>query len=385
MIFKNDRDSEYVADDLRVDVSRRSFLKRSAGVMLGASALMHSSGSQAEDVEVVVLGWTSYVTPKIVAIMKEAGLTVRAVPAATDQDMFTKVRAGGTGSYDIVFANCGWSPTYYKADLIEAFDVKEIPGWDQLWPVFREDTSFPYVVEANKLLLFPNMWDSFGLIWNIEHFQPAEPNSWTALWDERVPEGKVIMRDGPEEFLAVSGLSLGVPRDEVYAMTGDRLQAAAEHLANLKPFQIAPGDEIFMESLRTGKAWVGETSSIALAARLNRLVGKEVVKAVIPKEGSLGWVDGPMLVKGARNRQAALKFMEIWNGPAIQTYLYETYGFPQCNQAATKRTLEKGGEGAQQLLDRNAQTPDAAKKLLFVGPPADPAEWAQAYAEVVGR
>jgi spermidine/putrescine transport system substrate-binding protein len=365
-------------------VTRRDFMKATATVTLGASVLGGASAIAAEDEEVVVLGWTSYITPEIVAIMKKEGLNVRGVPASTDADMFTKVKAGGAGSYDIVFANCGWSPTYYKSDLIEAFDVKEIAGWEQLWPVFREDTSFPYVLEPNKVLLFPNMWDSFGLIWNTAECQPKEPYSWQTLWDERIPKGKVIMRDGPDDFLAISGLALGVPRDEIYAMSGEKLREVAKHLAGLKPFQIAPGDEIFIDSLRTGKAWTGETSSLALAARLNRMEGKELAKAVIPVEGSLGWVDGPMLIKGARNRTASLKFIALWNGTEIQDYLYQTYGFPQCNKAATERTLAKGGEGAQQLLDRGADTPDAAKKLLFVGPPNNPGEWAQAYAEVVG-
>jgi len=365
------------------ELTRRGFLAGTASIALGMGALGTGPVRAAEE-DVVVLGWTSYITPEIVAIMQKAGVNVRGVPAATDQDMFTKVKAGGAGSYDIVFANCGFSPTYYKAGLIEALDIKEIPGWDQLWPVFREDTSFPYVVEPNKLMLFPNMWDTEGLIWNIEQFKPAEPYSWNALWDAKLPQGKVIMRDGPEDFLAISGLSLGVPRNEIYSMTGDKLQAAAQHLAKLKPFQIAPSDEILMDALRTGKAWIGETSSLALAARLNRAAGKEVVKAVIPAEGSLGWIDGPMVVKGAKNRKGALKFIEVWNSPEIQTYLYATYGFPQCSKTATERTLAQGGDGAQQLLDRGANTPDAVQKLLFQGPPADPSEWTQAYVEVVG-
>jgi spermidine/putrescine transport system substrate-binding protein len=382
MIMRSSMESTLDAKSAGFGVTRRSFVKGTAAAV-GLSAL-GSKAVLADDMEVVVLGWTSYITPEIVAIMKKNGLNVRGVPASTDADMFTKVKAGGASSYDIVFANCGWAQTYYKADLIEPFNVQDIPGWESMWPVFREDTSFPYVIEKNKVLLMPNMWDSFGLIWNMEKYQPAEPYSWKALWDEKLPEGKVIMRDGPDDFLAIAGLALGVPRDQIYAMTGDKLKEAAQHLADLKPFQTAAGDEIFMDSLQSGKAWTGETSSLALAARLNRLAGKELTKAVIPVEGSLGWVDGPMLVKGATNRAAAMKFIEVWTGQEVQDYLFATYGFPQCNQAATERVMAAGGDGAQQLLDRGADKPDAASQLLFVGPPDNPSEWAQAYAEVVG-
>lgn len=366
---------------------RRGFMKASAGMALGATALgsLTACGSGAAEDEVVVLGWSDYVGPEIAAIMKKGGVTMRGVPAENDQDMFTKLKAGGAGSYDIVFANCGWSPSYYKAGLIEAFDITEVPGWDEVWPIFREDTTFPYVIEPNKVMLFPNMWESFALIWNREvAFQPPKPYSWSSMWDPEIPNGKVIFRGGPEEFLAISGLSLGVPRDRIFAMNGVELHRAAKHLADLKPFQIGASDPQFDGAVRTGKAWIGQASSLAAAARANRAAGSQVVGTAIPVEGSLGWVDGPQLVKGTKKRDLALKFMEVWNGRELQTYLYDTYQYPQCNQAATERVLKKGGEGAKNLRDHAADDPNNAKKLLFMGPPDDPAAWTQAYDQVVG-
>lgn len=361
--------------------SRRSFLKYGAAAAAGIGALKGKSAYAAN--EVTVLAWTVYVTPEISAIMKKHGVNMRGVPAATDQDMFTKIKAGGAGSYDIVFANCGWSPTYYKAGLVEAFDIKEVPGWDEIWPVFREDTSFPYVLEPNKVILFPYSWDTMGLIWNVDLAKLEDPQSWSNLWDPRFA-GKVIFRDGPEEYLAISALSLGMPRDEIYSMTGETLLKAARHLAELKPFQIAPSDALLMNALRSGKAWIGEASNLALSGQLNRESGKQVAKSVIPSEGSIGWIDGPMIVKGTQNREAALKFIEIWNGPEMQEHLFEKQGYPLCNRVANEKVLAKGGDAAQQILDRKADTPDVVKQIAFMRPPENPAEWAQAYAEVVG-
>ncbi|WP_431324701.1 ABC transporter substrate-binding protein [Rhizobium sp. YTU87027] len=365
------------------NVDRRTFLRSSAAVLATSAVGGLSACSRADD-EVVVLGWSSYVAPEIASLMKKAGLSMRGIPAETDQDMFTKLKAGGAGSYDIVFANCGWSPTYFKAGLIEAFDIREVNGWEDIWPIFREDTTFPYVIEPNKVTLFPNMWDSLGLIWNVDQLSLSEPYSWNALWDERVPKGKVITKGGPEDFLAISGLSIGIPRERIYAMNGAELQAAAERLARLKPFQIGASDSSFEDAIRTGKAWVGQSSNLAASARINRVAQKQVSKCVVPKEGSLGWVDGPQLVRGAKNRKNALKFIEVWNSEAVQSYLYDTYSFPQCNKAATERTLVKGGDGATNLLDRGADDPSTAKHLLFQGPPDDPAAWTRAYDQVVG-
>ena len=44
------------------------------------------------------------------------------------------------GGLDIVFANAGWTPTYYKNGLIETIDLKDVPSSKQLYPVFKEDS-----------------------------------------------------------------------------------------------------------------------------------------------------------------------------------------------------------------------------------------------------
>lgn len=383
--FTSSRPSEAV-------LSRRNFLSASLAATGGiASAPLLSgcgSGSGSNgggSNEVVALGWVPYADAKIAALMADAGLKLKGVPAETDQEMFTKIKAGGGSNYDIVFVNCGWSPTYYKAGLVEAFDASAISGADQISPVFLQDTSLPYVVEPGKVTMFPNTFDSYGLIWNTEvDFQPGEPYSWSALWDGSVPRGKRVLKGGPEDFLAMSGLSLGVPKDQIFAMTGAQLQEAARHLADLQPFQIAASDDVFENALVSEKAWIGMCTQLAAGPRLNAHEGKELAKAVIPKEGSIGWIDGPQLVAGAKNRANALKFIEVFNSKPVQEYLWTTYGFSPCNATMTKSILDGGGQGAQNLRNLGGDNPDNATKLVFQGPPDNPEEWTKAYDQIVG-
>ena len=85
--------------------------------------------------------------------------------------MFTKLKAGGGDQYDIVFANAGFCPFYHDAGLIEPIDLDEIPAAKNLWPIFKTNTDFPYVLAPNKTLLYPSMWASFGICWNVDQFQ----------------------------------------------------------------------------------------------------------------------------------------------------------------------------------------------------------------------
>ena len=124
-------------------------------------------------------------------------------------------------------------------------------------------------------------------------------------------QGQGDRQGAGDDFISLAGLALGVPRSEIYAMTGPTLKKAADYLRELKPFQIsASSDIVTADAIRTGKAVVGQATSFGLAYRINEKAGKHVAEIKLPKEGALGWVDGPQLVKNAKNRDNAIKFID---------------------------------------------------------------------------
>jgi spermidine/putrescine transport system substrate-binding protein len=383
---------------LDAPLTRRVFIGRSAGVALSVGGLGSAlaacgtggggSGGSNGGGEVVVMAWSVYLTPAVQKRFKEAtGITMRAIPADDDQSMFTKLKAGGGSQYDIVFANCGWAPIYQKNKLTEVIDASQLTAAKDLSPIFKENTSLPYIVEPNKLLLYPNMWSATGMIWNTTApFQPAKPYSWNDLWD--APKGKVILHGAHEDFIAMAGLAQGVPRDKIYSMTGPTLESAADYLAKLKPFQISPNsDAVTAKAIATKKAVIGFASSLGVAEKANNEYadGKTVARAVVPKEGTLGWVDGPQLVRGAKNKDNAMKFLEFWGADVPnQEYLWNQYFFAQCSQVSTDRTLKGGGKSAQIAKSIGADKPELASKLTFLAPPDDPEAWTEAYDKAIG-
>ncbi|HKG39319.1 MAG TPA: PotD/PotF family extracellular solute-binding protein [Conexibacter sp.] len=334
-----------------------------------------------------VLSWVAYVTPDIQRqFKKDTGITLRGVPAESDQDMFTKVKAGGGGQYDIVMANCGWCPLYYDNGLTEPFDLSEVRGSDQLYPDFVEGRDLPYVRPDGKVLIYPNMWGALGLAWNTSvDYQPEQPYSWNALWSDQVPEGKVMMAGAGEDFLATAGLALGVDRNAVYSMRGAELRRAEEKLKQLMPFQWNRSvDPDFRSAIRSERAWIGESTTLGSAPILNAEAGREIAKVVIPEEGSLGWIDGPQLVKGAKRRANALKFME-WFGTNqwCQDYLFDEYSNAQCNKAQVDRVLNSRPDRATRAEQVQANHPEVAKQLAFQRQPDDLQAWTAAYDRVL--
>jgi spermidine/putrescine transport system substrate-binding protein len=371
-------------------VSRRQFIGKSAGVALsigGTAGFLAACGGSSGG-EVNVLSWISYVDPTVTKLFKKAypNIAFNGVAAAADQDMFTKMQAGGGNQYDIVFCNCGWTPTYYKNGLTEPIDLTQFSNYKALYPEFREDTKLPYVMSPNKTLLYPNMWASLSMTWNTTvAFQPKEPYSWSAMWDPAIPKDRVQLMGSGQDFLAMTGLELGIPKEKVYAMKGAELQAAVKRLRQLKPFQVNPDvNAQFRQAIISEKAWIGFTSDLSAAPLSNLEAKKTVAKSVVPKQGTLGWVDGPQLVKGAKNRKNALKFLEFWgSNQELLTYLWKAYRFAQTNQHQVESIIKGGGADAAFLLGIQGNQPELATKIEFQRPPDNPQLWSAAYDQVL--
>ena len=382
-------DSAVAGTKIKSGMSRRDFVRRSAGTALaigGASSFLGSRRalSQTSDT-VVVMAWENYVHAEIQKRFHEAtGVTMKGIPADSDQNMFTKLKAGGGDQYDIVFANAGFCPLYHDAGLTEPLNLDEISASKDLWPIFKTNTDFPYILAANKTLLYPSMWASFGICWNVDLFKVPEPYSWKSLWD--APKGKVILQGAGDDFLSLAGLALGVPRSEIYSMTGDTLKKAAEYLKELKPFQISASSDLeTADAIRAGKAVVGQATSLGLAYRINEKAGKHVADIQLPQEGALGWVDGPQLVKGAKNRDNAIKFINFLMGdPAMQDWLWNYNVFGMASQTSSERIMKAGAQlNAPVYQALGGDRPELATKMVFQGPSKNPQEWAAAYDAVL--
>lgn len=371
-------------------LTRRSFLNRSlaAGTALAFGSALPGPARAADAGEVVVLGWIPYWTPETTAMLKErTGITLRIIGASTDQEMFTKLKAGGASEYDLVYANAGWAPTYFRSGLIEPIMVDEVEATKNLYPEFINTPTLPFVSEPGKsLLLYPNMWSPLALVWRKDTIKPQGEPSWTLFWDPSVPKGSLILAGGGgDDFLAIGGLARGVPRDQVYAMSPDQLKDVVESMRALKPFQILAGAEPeYRARIREGKASIGLASQIGVATMINTEAKADIASAAIPKEGSLGWVDGPMLVKGARNRANAIALLNfIGSDLAYGKAIFKETGGSPCSRTVTEALLAGGGPDAELIKAIQADQPALTAQLTMQSPPADPAAYAEAWDTVL--
>jgi len=142
----------------------------------------------------------------------------------------------------------------------------------------------------------------------------------------------------------------------------------------------------FRNQIRTEEGWIGYSPDMSSALLINQQAGSETAKNVIPEQGTAGWIDGPMLVKGAKNRENALKYIDWFaSDQKLLTYMWDQYGFAQANQDAVKRAIDRGGDSAKLAKAIGADKPDTVKQIALLGLPDDNQAWNAAWDKITGQ
>lgn len=367
-------------------ISRRQFIGRSAGTALAVGAAgsilaaCGDSGSGGESGgEVVVLTWGgAYIGPEVARGLKEkTGITLRPVAGESDADFFTKVKAGG-GQYDVVIANVGFAQAFYKAGLIEPLQLGDFKSTSELYPEFVEGRAFPNLLGGGETLSFPNLWGSYTMVWNTKvPFQPPQPYSWRALWE--APRGHVQFHGNTSELIVYGALAYGIPPEEVFSLSGAKLKEVEDYMIQLKPFFLSSSDETSQNGIRTQKAWIGSIFGLASDLLINTRAREDIAKTAIPVEGTYGALDGLQLVKGAKNRENALKFIDFFASKDNQLEQWKLSKYAPSNRLAVEEILKAGGEDATLLKALRADQPQIAASMIQVREPDDAEAWNSAW------
>lgn len=371
-------------------VTRRLFIGRSAGLALTVGSTSGflaacGGGSSTSSGEVRVLSFESYIDPTIKKLWAKAhpDIRLRGIPAGDDSELLTKLRAGGAGAYDVVFTDFGFCPIYQKEGLIEVLDLSKEPAGEQLYPQFRENVkAFPYLVAPDKAIGFPCEWAPTALTYNTTvGYKSSSPPSWSDLWQADIPNGKVGFEGlPPEGFIATAALAKGLPPERIYSLSKSELDSIVSYFRQIKPFRTYDSDPQMRNAIRTGTVWGGLVPTPGFASKINQEAGKTVSASVVPKEGSIGFIDGPMLVKKAQNRDNALTFINWFAGdPKVRDYVFEAYRAAPCFKPTVERLVAKGGETARLVKELKGPEPDIATKVVQGQPPKDPKAYAAAW------
>jgi spermidine/putrescine transport system substrate-binding protein len=271
--------------------------------------------------QLFIYNWTYY-TPDSVIEKFEKEYKVKVVydEFASNEDMYAKLKAGGSG-YDIVFPSGDYVSIMIQQNMLEKIDKSKLSNLKNIdTAVLRKATydpnmeySVPYYYGAAGVLVNTAKVPNFERSWSI--FSRADLRNRMTMLDD--------MREVMGDALAYLGYSVNTKDPAHIAAASDLINNSWK--PNLTKFDA----EAFGKGYANGDFWVVQGYAEVVFEEIadNEQLMKDTVYFV-PKEGGPAYLDSMCILKGSKNVDLALKFIDFIHRPEIYAEFADVFGFP---------------------------------------------------------
>ena len=298
-------------------LTRRSFLAAAA-----ASALAAGCGSRTEGGQVLkVFNWSDYINPAVIeAFEAEHHCRVVYDNFSSDSELEARLATGG-GAYDVVFPSDRAMHSLRAKKLLQPLDHRQLTNTGNLQRDFL-GRSF----DKENVYSLPYFWGTVAVGVRKDHVTD-NVTGFEVLFD-RQHRGRITMLDDLENVVGAVLLFLGRPLNSVQRSD---LLAARDLLIQQKPLVQAYTSDSYRERLIAGDAWVslGWSGDLLQAATIAAEQG-DTVDVVVPKQGTLLWLDSMAIPRRATNVPLAHRFIDyLLSEPvAVSNAQYVHYATP---------------------------------------------------------
>jgi spermidine/putrescine transport system substrate-binding protein len=292
-----------------------------AALIFGSCRKNGTAAAAAGESKLYIYNWTYYCPDSIIEKFEEEyAIDIIYDEYASNEDMYAKIQAGGTG-YDLVFPSAEYISVMIAQGMLEKIDKSRLSNLGNIDPRILE--KIPYDPRMDYHV--PYYYGVAGIVVNTLKV-PEYEESWS-IFARSDLANRMSMLDDPREVLGAALLTLGysansVDRDEIMAA---RDLVNSRWAPNLTRFDA----EAFPKAYAAGDFWVlqGYYESI-----LEEISGDAELRAntvfFIPKEGGAAYLDGMCILKGAKHIDAAHKFIDFIHRPEIYAEFTDYYNFP---------------------------------------------------------
>ncbi len=271
-----------------------------------------------------VYNWGDYIDESILEDFEnETGIHVNYEMFATNEDMYVKLKQGGT-QYDIAFPSDYMIERMINEKMLHKIDLSKIPNYKYIEDEFK---SLDY--DPNDEYSVPYMWGTVGIVYN-KNMVKEKVDSWDILWDEKYKDN-IMMLDSQRDTMMVALKKLG------YSMNTrnvEELEEAKQLLIEQKDVIRAYVGDNVKDMLLSGEAamavvWSGEAMAIMFQS--------DDFGYGYPKEGTNLWFDSVVIPKNAQNVEAAHQFIDFLNRPDIAFRNADYIGYSSPNYKAVEQ------------------------------------------------
>jgi spermidine/putrescine transport system substrate-binding protein len=305
----------------RIPGAARSLRVSGLLVLLSAVLLSGCGANGGQAGKLFIYNWTYYIPDEVVeAFEEEYGVDVVYDVFASNEEMFAKLKAGGSG-YDIAFPSGDYVSIMASEGMLSEIDRSRISNWDNLDESVLEKIEF----DPGNRWSVPYMMGAAGIAVNTEYVSEYE-HSWNVFEREDL-RGRMTMLDDMREVLGGALRYLGysvntVDEDEIAEATA----LVGEWSKNLLRFDA----ESFGKAFANGEVWVVQGYQENVFLELDESEWSKV-DFFIPREGASMYMDSMVILEGARNPDLAYEFIDFILRPDMMAQIADYLGLPSIN------------------------------------------------------
>ena len=287
-----------------------------------------SDGDQYEYIggELNVMSWGEYIDPELLRIFEEeTGVHINYVEIPSNEEMMIKLRTADQ-AFDICIPSDYCIEQMIREDMLQPLDMSKIPNAKNIDPKMMAISA---EFDPDNTYSLPYMWGTVGILYNTKMVD--EPvDSWGILWNEKYA-GQIWMYDSMRDTIGITLRYLGY---DLNTRNADEVNAARDKLIEQAPIRKGFGGDNMRSSLVNGTAAMAVVYS---GDAMDAISQNEDLAYVVPKEGSNIWFDNMVILKSAKNVEAAHAFINFLNDGNLAARNTEYIYYSTPNAAAMER------------------------------------------------
>ena len=276
--------------------------------------------------EVNVLNWSSYIPNEIIdEFEREYNIKVNYGTYSSNEELLAKISSSKEGTYDVIFPSDYMVDLMIKQDMLDKIDKSKIPNYSNINSLFlnqkfdkNNEYSLPFLAATTVIAVNrDNIKDN--IIGYNDLLKKEYKNNLVLIDDQRIIIGM---------GLQASGFNMNETNE-------DKLKIGKEWLLKLK-------DNIKAYDSDSPKTFL-ITNEVDLGVMWNAeaIIAKDYnpnIEIIYPKEGFAISLDNYTIVKGAKNRENAYKFINYLLRDDVNGKITEEY--PYVNTTYANRNLD---------------------------------------------
>ncbi|MDR1748041.1 MAG: extracellular solute-binding protein [Spirochaetaceae bacterium] len=296
--------------------------------VLGALLLVTAfSGCKKNDGKTLYFyNWTYYTPDSVIEkFEQEFGVKVVLDFYSTNEDMYAKLKAGGSG-YDIVVPSQDYVAIMIEEGMLQKIDHSQFPNSQYVSDLVLEKATYDPMMEYSV----PYFMGAAGIAVNKTRVSDYE-HSWD-IFARTDLKGRMAMLDDMRE---VTGDALAYLGYSVNSLDDVQLEEAKNLIINQwKPNLVKFDAEGIGKSFSSGEFWVVQGYAEQVFEELDESKWGDVDFFIPQDEGGPMYIDSLCILKKAKNYDLAMEFINFIHRPEIYAEFVDYFRFPPTANSA---------------------------------------------------